>query len=1715
MKHKLTRVLFFSLFLLTLVCLTALAASAAYRVEGTGEEYDTLAEAVAAAPADDTITLTSASTISDAVTISKNLKIQQTDASFTTTFSNTVAITGNVTFKGVHISQKGKSTIIAITNGTTMFENCVFESHTAVGAPRTITITGSGTTPVVVFRGGNYTVPSDTKTDARFVSGYQNYIINVEDGVFTGDNTVRAFFRLGNTGTLNILGGTFTTEGSGFVFCDSHSGTVNISKGGAVAPSFTKNTTSSNAAVLDLNSSGKVNISAGTFVNTYSPSAQQKVLIGAIFDVRNHVKLTITGGSFSSGTYVPLLHVRDNGSIHPNAVIKITDGEFTAQWRTFNISSSGSPSLEIAGGTYLADERIIWANSGSPTIDITGGTFGSETSAAACQIGASKGVIKISGDTVVKGAGVRTLFLEGSASLEVFGNAEIYNCSTANRYTINVQNNTGYLKIYDNAYVEGGYEVIRVNGANTTAPVSVYGNATVIGTGNDPAVYVAPEVVNSSLTFSDNVSVEQTKNKSCLYVSGAIPVTINGGTYKIASAAAVLYSSGATVTIKGGYFTGSNAEFVLRFVKNSTVNIYGGYFYLDGLRGSAYMVRLEGGTTDAPATLNIYGGTFVSDNNGAVIRNGLAADTSDTINVYGGTFVANSRDTKIFWDADDTDAFNTNLVSYSCRGGLLVHMKGTKTAGVKVKYPTVSKSYTYNSINMEPSAELRLVENSAGIRFTSTVSRGFVERLTSAAKDGAVTYSTIIVPTDYLEGLAGFSCDTLDTLGKSYLVIDAEEGITENLDGSLTICATIAPLNSWNIARKFSAVVMATYTEKGSDTTAVVYSDFRQSANSRSAANLAKKALKNPYAYNADQIAILETFAAEADADKPVDIYVIAGQSNASGYGSFNTAFAEANPDYVNGYSRVLYSGAAGYGSSYNITYSDITELGTAKLGLGGGTKNLGAEVGMADYFNQYMYNEDSDRTACIVKWSDGGTNLLDVLTGSNARNGNWLPPSFIDAYGANGEFSGQQYRSLMEIMQNAVDNLEAEGYDVSVKGVFWMQGEAERALSSLVFEGDTLRFGSATTPEESRVDGVSYTIGTPDFELLSFDLPFSYPSVFNMLMEDMRNDFGEMTGEDLSEMPFVIGEISASFGRNFNDYEAEFIAMQRAMAEEFDNVYTVNSSVLATGYYSGDNAHWTAEDITLIGKMVARAFMLHYDDTLDIPEPFIDEDTPIAIVYDENDDEIGCFNSLAYAIGIAPEGATIELQDDVIIDSAALNIANQNAITLNGNGYTLYSNSPDHALRFIGTDITLIDFNLYHNTESAGAYAACLYDNAIVTIDGDSSFNSYQYGFYLDTAGCTLNVLYGAFETRFAADITNAPIVCNADCTVNIEDGTFTAAQNGSCVYVTLPGGVYHATLDITGGSFYSAQFEGEEGGYCIVIDNAYVQGGISYATFVGQPGVCAINNPKSSAISMNRSSCTLTGTSIFTQEFSTFEVFTKSGTSLAKYDDFASAINSCPAGGTVKVLKDFSSDTSFYVNNDKAVTVDGNGKTFTINMNGNASNRPHALDLYGTNLTIKNLNVVQGSDENGEYGQTYFAYFYDGANLTVDGGTWNMAYWCFVISYSDCSLTIKSGTFTVTHSESANYAIVKLNTASTVTITGGTFSSATIDATGNNNELGCCVRVQPNTDGAVIKITGGTFTAADDANCIHVTSSTYAVTENINTANLTCNGGTLYYAD
>lgn len=168
----------------------------------------------------------------------------------------------------------------------------------------------------------------------------------------------------------------------------------------------------------------------------------------------------------------------------------------------------------------------------------------------------------------------------------------------------------------------------------------------------------------------------------------------------------------------------------------------------------------------------------------------------------------------------------------------------------------------------------------------------------------------------------------------------------------------------------------------------------------------------------------------KTNAAADVDVYLLSGQSNMVGSAQANQ-LADLWQQPIEG--AYLYRGMA---------------YETLVAGKDGKSGRFGPEVG----FGNYMRNNQPGRPEIyLIKFALSGQPLDAGWTKANAKGGGWVGPepgpnrtTFYPGESADDPNVGLHYKRLMAHTQAAIAALKAQGKNPVLRGVLWMQGEAD-----------------------------------------------------------------------------------------------------------------------------------------------------------------------------------------------------------------------------------------------------------------------------------------------------------------------------------------------------------------------------------------------------------------------------------------------------------------------------------------------------------------------------------------------------------------------------------------------------------------------------------------------------------------------------------------------
>ena len=294
---------------------------------------------------------------------------------------------------------------------------------------------------------------------------------------------------------------------------------------------------------------------------------------------------------------------------------------------------------------------------------------------------------------------------------------------------------------------------------------------------------------------------------------------------------------------------------------------------------------------------------------------------------------------------------------------------------------------------------------------------------------------------------------------------------------------------------------------------------------------------------------------ASDDSNNPIDIYLIAGQSNAVGNTDADVeALKKVDERFESGFNDILYYGYTDVEVGGSAP-SDLTLVST-KLGLGLRSTShvyMGPEVGMAHYLSQ---NKEGQKFG-IIKYASGSSSIYDdIESKNNSRKGNWYSPGVASALGVepkDAKISGNCYRVFLDVVRSGLEAYRKQGYTPRIKGLAWIQGESESGSEN--YSG-------------------------------------KYSILLQALINDMRKDLSDITKEDLSELHVVVSKIPASY-QQIAQYTDIVRTHQDTVAANDAFVTTVDNDFLLPGALNRtDDHHYYYTDMLKLGQNLMKEFL-------------------------------------------------------------------------------------------------------------------------------------------------------------------------------------------------------------------------------------------------------------------------------------------------------------------------------------------------------------------------------------------------------------------------------------------------------------------------------------------------------------------------------------------
>lgn len=279
-----------------------------------------------------------------------------------------------------------------------------------------------------------------------------------------------------------------------------------------------------------------------------------------------------------------------------------------------------------------------------------------------------------------------------------------------------------------------------------------------------------------------------------------------------------------------------------------------------------------------------------------------------------------------------------------------------------------------------------------------------------------------------------------------------------------------------------------------------------------------------------------------------IDVYLMAGQSNMAG----TSRLALLEEKYQKEYPNVLYyNGGDGPNAERNKWVHVRPGQGVNFYENGEVVPMFGPELGMASVLS----NSDSNKKVAFIKYAYGGTAIFQnpELNNNSSNRNNWHGPW-------DGARAGNLYTSFLNTVRSGLQKLTEMGYTPVVKGLTWMQGETD---------------------------------GEIQFNNGKYNAADVYEHNLTQLFEHFRSEISTITGEDMSEMPIVFGEIY-EYSKAVVEVR-KIVAAQKAVGQ-LPNNYLIETGDLAIESRV-DDWHWNGVQEFLLGvRFGEKLYQLNYE---------------------------------------------------------------------------------------------------------------------------------------------------------------------------------------------------------------------------------------------------------------------------------------------------------------------------------------------------------------------------------------------------------------------------------------------------------------------------------------------------------------------------------------
>lgn len=275
--------------------------------------------------------------------------------------------------------------------------------------------------------------------------------------------------------------------------------------------------------------------------------------------------------------------------------------------------------------------------------------------------------------------------------------------------------------------------------------------------------------------------------------------------------------------------------------------------------------------------------------------------------------------------------------------------------------------------------------------------------------------------------------------------------------------------------------------------------------------------------------------------DKRIDVYLIAGQSNAVGMARLDLLDDQYKREYPHVW---LFNGGDGPREEHLRWVPVRPGQGSIAVGI----PMFGPELGMASALQR------ADAPVAFIKYAHGGTAIYRNADLNNKpdNHDNWHGPwdgvaPAADLSQVNEGTSGRLYTECLMTIRAGLAQLREQGYTPVIRGLAWMQGETDGEIQ---FNNDKHQAAPV------------------------------YAHNLSALFAAFRWELSDIAGQDLTHMPIVFGEINR-FSRCICQAEA-IVAAQMAVGREPGNHLVLTEDLPIDPAI--DEWHWNGNEEFFLG---------------------------------------------------------------------------------------------------------------------------------------------------------------------------------------------------------------------------------------------------------------------------------------------------------------------------------------------------------------------------------------------------------------------------------------------------------------------------------------------------------------------------------------------------